>query len=257
MRRLARERLSKYDTQLCVSRESLRQILLRRWRAEVSCTIAVGIASTYLDTIEDHNCRNCRTNKVADHAPHSSNQSFYQHHTRRRPGHMTAPRQTCVGLHHRPPGPALRCAGSSPRGMRTKSGHGYNALPDSNPPDTGVAPPGQESTRTRAHAHPEIPTQKGTRGKPPSQTIGVSAPQTARDTGNPHPKNQDPQKNGTPIKTEAQSDVRANVAAAKVTRIRHNIRSWGEKSTSSSTLPRYVCTDSSPGDVGGVCREWN
>ncbi len=52
LRRLARERLGRADAQRAVSRESLRQLLLRRWRAQISCTIAIGVSNTVLDAIE-------------------------------------------------------------------------------------------------------------------------------------------------------------------------------------------------------------
>ncbi len=52
IRRLARERLSRPDARQAVSRESLRQLLLRRWRAQLSCTIAIGVSNTWLDAIE-------------------------------------------------------------------------------------------------------------------------------------------------------------------------------------------------------------
>ncbi len=52
LRRLARERLGRADAQRMVSRESLRQLLLRRWRAQISCTIAVGVSNTVLDAIQ-------------------------------------------------------------------------------------------------------------------------------------------------------------------------------------------------------------
>ena len=52
LRRLARERLGRQDAQRAVSRDSLRQLLLRRWRAQISCTIATGMSNTILDAIE-------------------------------------------------------------------------------------------------------------------------------------------------------------------------------------------------------------
>eukprot|EP00661_Eupelagonemidae_sp_cell13_P007768 gene7768-biopygen21078 len=52
IRRLARERLNKPDARCCVSRESLRQLLLRRWRSEIPCAIAVGVANTLLEAVE-------------------------------------------------------------------------------------------------------------------------------------------------------------------------------------------------------------
>ncbi len=52
IRRLARERLGRADVRRVVSRESLRQLLLRRWRAQISCTIAIGVSNTVLDAIE-------------------------------------------------------------------------------------------------------------------------------------------------------------------------------------------------------------
>eukprot|EP00661_Eupelagonemidae_sp_cell13_P025315 gene25315-biopygen20968 len=52
IRRLARERLQKADARRCVSRESMRQFLLRRWRSELSCVIAIGVANTLLESIE-------------------------------------------------------------------------------------------------------------------------------------------------------------------------------------------------------------
>jgi hypothetical protein len=52
LRRLARERLGRRDAQRAVSRDSLRQLLLRRWRAQISCTIATGMSNTILDAIE-------------------------------------------------------------------------------------------------------------------------------------------------------------------------------------------------------------
>eukprot|EP00661_Eupelagonemidae_sp_cell13_P021156 gene21156-biopygen5644 len=35
-----------------VSRESLRQLLLQRWRSEISCASAIGVANTYLEAVE-------------------------------------------------------------------------------------------------------------------------------------------------------------------------------------------------------------
>ncbi len=52
LRRLARERLGRADARRAVSRESLRQLLLRRWRAQISCTIANGVSNTVLEAIE-------------------------------------------------------------------------------------------------------------------------------------------------------------------------------------------------------------
>eukprot|EP00661_Eupelagonemidae_sp_cell13_P010382 gene10382-biopygen19805 len=52
VRRLVHERLAKSDAQRVVSRESLRQLLLRRWRSEISCTIAIGVANTYLEAVK-------------------------------------------------------------------------------------------------------------------------------------------------------------------------------------------------------------
>jgi hypothetical protein len=52
LRRLVRERLSTADARRAVSRDSLRQLLLRRWRATLSCTIAIGVSNTILDALE-------------------------------------------------------------------------------------------------------------------------------------------------------------------------------------------------------------
>ena len=52
IRRLARERLQRGDAQLAVSRESLRALLLQRWRAELSCTLAIGVSNTILEALE-------------------------------------------------------------------------------------------------------------------------------------------------------------------------------------------------------------
>ena len=52
LRRLARERLLRADAQMAVSRDSLRELLLRRWRAELSCTLAIGVSNTLLETLE-------------------------------------------------------------------------------------------------------------------------------------------------------------------------------------------------------------
>jgi hypothetical protein len=52
IRRLARERLQQWDARQTVSRESLRQMLLRRWRTELSCTLAIGVSNTVLEALE-------------------------------------------------------------------------------------------------------------------------------------------------------------------------------------------------------------
>jgi hypothetical protein len=52
LRRLVRERLNRADARRAVSRESMRQLLLRRWRAQLSCTLAIGVSNTWLDALE-------------------------------------------------------------------------------------------------------------------------------------------------------------------------------------------------------------
>ncbi len=52
IRRLVRERLDKSDARRAVSRDSLRQLLLRRWRAQLSCTLAIGVSNTLLDALQ-------------------------------------------------------------------------------------------------------------------------------------------------------------------------------------------------------------
>jgi hypothetical protein len=52
IRRMARERLQRGDAQRVVSRESLRHVLLQRWRAELSVTLAIGVSNTLLETLE-------------------------------------------------------------------------------------------------------------------------------------------------------------------------------------------------------------
>ncbi len=52
LRRLTRERLGRCDARRAVSSASLRQTLLRRWRAQLSCTLAIGISNTLLDSLE-------------------------------------------------------------------------------------------------------------------------------------------------------------------------------------------------------------
>ncbi len=52
LRRLARLRLGRPDVARAVSVQSVQQLLLRRWRAEVSCAPAVGDTAVYLTALE-------------------------------------------------------------------------------------------------------------------------------------------------------------------------------------------------------------
>ena len=47
-RRLARLRLQRLDVSRAVSVPSVLQLLLQRWRAELSCALVLGDADTYL-----------------------------------------------------------------------------------------------------------------------------------------------------------------------------------------------------------------
>ena len=52
MRRLARLRLRRPDVAQAVSVPSVQQLLLQRWRAELSCALVLGDTAVYLTAIE-------------------------------------------------------------------------------------------------------------------------------------------------------------------------------------------------------------
>ncbi len=52
IRRLARLRLRQPDVARAVSVQSVQQLLLQRWRAELSCTLVLGDAQVYLAALE-------------------------------------------------------------------------------------------------------------------------------------------------------------------------------------------------------------
>ena len=55
LRRLARERLQRADVRAAVSLPSVRQHLLHRWRAEISCALVMGDAGVYLSALQGAN----------------------------------------------------------------------------------------------------------------------------------------------------------------------------------------------------------
>ncbi len=52
LRRLARLRLRRPDVARAVSVQSVQQLLLRRWRAEISCALVLGDTAVYLTAME-------------------------------------------------------------------------------------------------------------------------------------------------------------------------------------------------------------
>ncbi len=52
LRRLARLRLQRADVARAVSVQSVQQLLLQRWRAEISCALVLGDAAVYLSATE-------------------------------------------------------------------------------------------------------------------------------------------------------------------------------------------------------------
>jgi hypothetical protein len=56
IRRLARLRLQRLDVSRAVSVPSVLQLLLQRWRAELSCAVVVGDADVYLSALGAGGC---------------------------------------------------------------------------------------------------------------------------------------------------------------------------------------------------------
>ena len=52
LRRLARLRLRRQDVSRAVSVQSVRQLLLRRWRAELSCALTMGDTEVYMTALQ-------------------------------------------------------------------------------------------------------------------------------------------------------------------------------------------------------------